>query len=224
MRSRRSSIVRSTATTMNIQRFNTAFFYSTLLSTSKQRIFLALVLLLPLITTSCASIIGATTSDPIDIDPNRRTFGTLVDDQQLETIAHVNIDKAHKQLKSAPVSVTAYNGVILLTGQVANMELRNLAAATVAKMSTVRQVHNELTVQAPISFLASTNDAWLTTKVKSKLLANKEIRSNRLKIVTENGVVHFMGMLPRSEAEMAAEVARGTKGVQKVVLAVEYTD
>jgi len=64
----------------------------------------------------------------------------------------------------------------------------------------------------------------LTTKVKSKLLANKEVRANRLKIVTENGVVHFMGMIPRSEAELAAEIARGTSGVQKVVLAVEYIE
>lgn len=189
-----------------------------------QRSLLVVIALLPLFTTGCASIVGATTSDPIDLDPNRRTFGTMIDDQQLETIAKVNIDKAHPDLKSAPISVTAYNGVLLLTGQVRSMEIRNLASTTVAKLNTVRQVHNELTVQAPTSFLANTNDAWLTTKVKSKLLANKEVRSNRLKVVTENGVVHFMGMVPRSEAEMAARIARSTSGVQKVVLAVEYIE
>ena len=183
-----------------------------------------LIFLLPWITSGCATIVGATTDDPIDMDPNRRTFGTMIDDQQLETIAKVNIDKADPDLKSAPISVTAYNGVILLTGQVKSMALRDLAAQTVAKLNTVRQVHNELTVQAPISFLATTNDAWLTTKIKTKLLANKEVRANRLKIVTENGVVHFMGMVPRSEAEMAAEIARRTSGVQKVVLAVEYIE
>lgn len=183
-----------------------------------------LVILMSLLTSGCASIIGATTNDPIDMDPNRRTLGTKIDDQQLETIAKVNINKADPALKSAPISVTAFNGVILLTGQVKSMELRNLAATTVANLHKVRQVHNELTVQAPISFLANTNDAWLTTKVKSKLMANKEVRANRLKVVTENGVVHFMGMIPRAEAEMAAEIARGTSGVQKVVLAVEYIE
>ena len=183
-----------------------------------------LVITLPCLVTGCATIVGATTDDPIDMDPNRRTFGTMIDDQQLETIAKVNIDKASPDLKSAPISVTAYNGVILLTGQVKSMELRNLASETVAKLNTVRQVHNELTVQAPISFLANTSDAWLTTKIKTKLLASKEVRANRLKIVTENGVVHFMGMVPRSEAEKAAEIARGTSGVQKVVLAVEYIE
>lgn len=189
-----------------------------------QKLLLVSLLSSTMLLSGCAAIIGATTSDPIDMDPNRRTFGTMIDDQQLETISHVNIDKAHPDLKSAPISVTAYNGVILLTGQVKTQELRNLAANTVAKLNTVRQVHNELTVQAPISFLADTNDAWLTTKIKSKLMTNREVRSNRLKIVTENGVVHFMGMVPRSEAEMAAQVARATSGVQKVVLAVEYIE
>ena len=178
----------------------------------------------PMMMSGCARVVGVTTSDPIDMDPNRRTFGTMIDDQQLETIASVNIDKAHPDLKSSPISVTAYNGVILLTGQVKSMELRNLAASTVAQLNTVRQVHNELTVQAPTSFLANTSDAWITTKIKSKLLANKEVRANRLKVVTENGVVHFMGMVPRAEAERAAEIARGTSGVQKVVLAVEYIE
>lgn len=84
-------------------------------------------------------------------------------------------------------------------------------------------MHNELQIQAPTSFLANTNDAWLTSKVKSKLAVNKEVRASRIKVLTENGVVYLMGMIPRAEAEKAAGIASGTSGVQKVVLAVEYT-
>ncbi|MCW8194353.1 BON domain-containing protein [Proteobacteria bacterium 005FR1] len=172
----------------------------------------------------CVSLVGATTSEPIEMDPNRRTMGTMIDDSQLETIAAVNINKAHPALKSAPITVTSFNQVILLTGQVKNAELRELAGRTVAKLSNVRQVHNELTIQAPTSFLANTNDAWLTSKVKTKLAANKQVRATRVKVLTENGVVYLMGMIPRAEAEKAAEIASGTSGVQKVVLAVEYMD
>lgn len=177
-----------------------------------------------LITNGCAKIVGVTTSDPIDLDPHRRTFGTVIDDSQLETIAAVNIDKTHPDLKSAPISVTSYNRVVLLTGQVRNNELREMASKTVANMRQVRQVHNELTIQAPISFLGDTNDAWLTTKIKSKFTFNKGVRANRMKVVTESGVVYLMGLVPRAEAEKAADIARRTSGIQKVVLAVEYTD
>lgn len=184
-------------------------------------------LLLPLAClwiSGCASIVGATTSKPIELDPNRRTMGTMIDDSQLETIALVNIDKAHADLKNAPITVTSFNRVILLTGQVKNAELRELAGRTVAKLSKVRQVYNELQVQAPTSFLANTNDAWLTTKVKTKLAANDKVRATRVKVLTENGVVYLMGMVPRSEAERAADIASATTGVQKVVLAIEYTE
>lgn len=184
------------------------------------------IVLIPLVLwlSGCVSLINATTSEPLELDPNRRTVGTMIDDSQLETIANVNIDKADPGLKEAPITVTSFNRVILLTGQVKNAELRELAGRTVTKLSKVRQVHNELRVQAPTSFLSNTNDAWLTTKVKSKLAANDQVRATRIKVLTENAVVYLMGMVPRAEAEKAAEVASSTSGVQKVVLAVEYTD
>lgn len=186
-----------------------------------------MVLLLPaliLILSGCVAVVRATNDEPIDLDPNRRTFGTIVDDTQLETIAAVNIDKAHPALKASPIAVTSFNGVILLTGQVRDNELRQLAGQTVAKIEKVRQVHNELEVRAATSFLSNTSDAWLTSKIKTKLLASKDVRGNRVKVLTENGVVYFMGMIPRREAEKAADLARSTSGVQKVVLAVEYMD
>lgn len=172
----------------------------------------------------CTTLVGATTKEPIELDPNRRSLGTVIDDSQLETIAKVNLNKAHENLKNAPVSVTSFNRVILLTGQVKNQELRELATNTVSKITQVRQVYNELQVQAPISFLATTNDAWLTTKVKTKMAFSKRVRANRIKVLTENSIVYLMGMVPRYEAESAADIASSTKGVQKVVLAIEYTD
>lgn len=188
-----------------------------------KKLVIACIPLLSIWLAGCVSIVAATTSKPIEPDPNRRTVGTMIDDSQLETIAAVNINKAHPDLKDAPITVTSFNQVVLLTGQVRNAELRELAGRTVAKINHVRQVHNELQIQAPTSFLANTNDAWLTSKVKSKLAANKQVRATRVKVLTENGVVYLMGLVPQAEAKKAAEIASATSGVQKVVLAVEYT-
>ncbi len=184
---------------------------------------LATLLISTFFLNGCAAFLSATNDDEIDLDPNKRTFGTRIDDSQLETIAKVNIGKASEELKKAPISVTSYNYVILLTGQVQSNELRELAGATVAKIDKVRKVHNELEVMAPITVLATSSDAWLTTKVKTRLINDKNVRGGRLKVITENDVVYLMGMIPRVEAEKAAEIARTTTGVQKVVLAVEYT-
>ena len=172
----------------------------------------------------CAAVLDATHDGPIQPDPGERSFGTYIDDQQLETITRVNIGKAHPALKAANIDVVSFNGVVLLTGQVPSSELRNLAGATAQQVHSVRQVYNEIQVRGTTSMLARTSDTWLTTKVKSALLTDKEIDSGRIKVVTENGVVYLMGLLTRQEAENAAEKTRTVGGVQKVVKAVEYID
>ena len=184
---------------------------------------LILIALLSL-SAGCTSIIDATTDDPITLNPGKRTFGAYIDDQQLETIAKVNINKADPELKAANIGVVAYNGILLLTGQVPTNELRLKAASTASAIERVRQVFNEIQIQGKTSFLSRTNDAWLSTKVKTALIANKDIDSGRIKVVTEDGVIYLMGLLSRIEAERAAGEASKVGGVQKVVKAVEYID
>ncbi|MCB1616967.1 MAG: BON domain-containing protein [Pseudomonadales bacterium] len=180
------------------------------------------ILLMIITLTSCVSFVDATRKEPIKSDPGIRTFGNFIDDNAIETVACVNIRKAHTDLRAAHVSCVSFNGVVLLVGQVKNDEQRKLATTVAEKVKEVRQVHNELTLGGPISLPARSNDTWLTSKVKTKLLADREIPGNRIKVVTENGVVYLMGLLTNSEADRAVTVARNTAGVQKVVRVFEY--
>ncbi|WP_444884047.1 BON domain-containing protein [Microbulbifer sp. PSTR4-B] len=170
----------------------------------------------------CSTVMEATHDGPIQQDPGKRSLGTYIDDERIETIVTVNINKAHPDLKTSNIDVTSFNGVVLLTGQVPDQELRLLAGRTANQVQNVRQVYNETQVRGKVTFLASTSDAWLTTKVKTNLLAHKEIDGARIKVVTENGVVYLMGLLTPAEAERAADLTRSIGGVQKVVKAVEY--
>ncbi|WP_444919725.1 BON domain-containing protein [Microbulbifer sp. CnH-101-G] len=170
----------------------------------------------------CSTVMEATHDGPIEQDPGKRSLGTYIDDERIETIVTVNINKAHPDLKTSNIDVTSFNGVVLLTGQVPDQELRLLAGRTASQVQNVRQVYNETQVRGKVTFLASTSDAWLTTKVKTNLLAHKEIDGARIKVVTENGVVYLMGLLTPAEAERAADLTRSIGGVQKVVKAVEY--
>lgn len=189
-----------------------------------QNIFRSVIFLFIINCLGCSTILTATTEDEIRLHPGKRTFGTVIDDQQIETVTKVNLNKAHADLYNAHINVTSFNGVVLLTGQVKSTELRQLASDTATKIKKVRQVYNELQIQGKTSILARTNDSWLTTKVKSKLMANKDIDSGRIKVVTEDGTIYLMGLLSRIEADRAAEIARTTGGVQKVVKAIEYID
>jgi osmotically-inducible protein OsmY len=184
-------------------------------------LFIALVVSL---LSSCTALIGATTDEPISPDPTKRTFGTYIDDEQLETIATVNLNKTSEALKEANIKVRVYNGVALLTGQVNSDQLRLQAAQVVGELPRVRQVHNELEVRSANSFWANAGDRWIATKVKTKLMANRDIKSSRLEIEVENGIVYLLGMMSRVQAEKASEIAASVSRVQKVVRVIEYVD
>lgn len=187
-----------------------------------KKIYIALILASLSLVQGCASIISATTPDPIEEEKDERTTGAYIDDEIIETKSLVNIDKADPALAQSHIIVTSYNGVVLLAGQVASEQLRQLAATTVANINKVKRVHNELTIAGATSMVIRSNDAWITTKVKSKMLASSEVEGGRIKVVTENGVVYLMGLVTREEADRAADAARTTSGVQKVVRIFEY--
>lgn len=172
----------------------------------------------------CSSIIDATSDGPVNSDPGERTWGAAIDDEQIETLAIVNLNKANPALDDANISVTSYNAVVLLTGQVSSNDLRALAGKTVGNINRVRQVYNELQVQGETSMLSRTNDSWLTSKVKTKLYANGDTEGGRIKVVSENGTIFMMGLVTRAEADQAVDVVRNTGGVQKVVKVFEYID
>ncbi len=189
-----------------------------------KRFFLLSILLGSAVFSGCSSVIGATTEGPIQTDPGKRSFGGYIDDRQLRTIIKVNIDKADPNLKDARINVHSYNSVILLTGQVATKEQRDLAADTARKVNRVRQVYNELEVNEKISFIDATQDNWLQSKIGTKLVLNQDIDSDRVEVIVENRVVYLMGLLTQIQAEKVTEVVRQTKGVTKVVRAIEYIE
>ena len=173
---------------------------------------------------SCATVISATTGDEgIQEDRGRRSVGALVDDGSIETTIKVNLTAADEQLKNSHINVVSFNGTVLLVGQVPSQDTKNLATR-VARTSSSREkeVYNELEVAGSTTFLSRSNDAWLSAKIKTLMLANSEVSGRRTKVVTENGVVYLMGLLTQSEADTAVELVSNTRGVTKVVRAFEY--
>jgi hyperosmotically inducible periplasmic protein len=61
------------------------------------------------------------------------------------------------------------------------------------------------------------DDAAITTKVKSALIADKQVSAFPISVETIKGVVHLTGTADtRAEADKAATIARGVAGVKSV--------
>ena len=155
---------------------------------------------------------------------DRRTTGTLVEDEAIELKAGHALHADTDLNAQAHWNVTSYNTIVLLTGETPTEELHQRAERIVREIDKVTTVHNELIIAAPSSMITRSSDTVITSKVKTKLLADENIEGVNIKVVTENGVVYLMGLVSRAEAELATEVARQTGGVQKVVKIFQYTD
>lgn len=185
--------------------------------------FTAVVLALML--AGCSSVLTAVRDNPMESNHGTRTLGSSIDDQLIETRASVNIAKAHPDLESeARFSVTSYNGVLLIVGQVPRAELIGLAGDTAKRVQRVKVVHNELTVGPRLSLLARNNDALITSSAKTRMLADSNIPGRRIKVTTEAGAVYLMGLVTRAEADAAVTAVQKVGGVQRIVKLFEYID
>ncbi len=61
------------------------------------------------------------------------------------------------------------------------------------------------------------SDSWITTKVKSQLIADDMVKARDINVSTDNGVVTLAGVLEsNAERSRAMSITKGTKGVKGV--------
>ena len=149
---------------------------------------------------------------------DRRTTGTQIDDEGIELRAGSRI----RELATlGQVSVTSYNRLVLLTGEVPGAAERTAVEQAVAKVDGVRNVVNELVVAPNSAFSSRSADTILSTKVKATLVDAKDVQANAYKVVAERRVVYLMGRVTEREANRGAELASQVSGVEKVVKVFE---
>ena len=151
---------------------------------------------------------------------DRRTTGTQVDD---ETIELKVAEQARSQFGDRiHLNATSYNGVVLLTGEVPDQGTWASVGAIAKETEKVRVVSNELVVAPNAALSARSNDTYITSKVKSRMIETNVFPPNAVKVVTERGVVYLMGIVTMQEGNAAGETAATTSGVVRVVKVFQY--
>ena len=149
---------------------------------------------------------------------DRRTAGTQLEDEGIELRAASRI----RELATlGQVSVTSYNRLVLLTGEVPGANERAQVEQAVARVENVRGVVNEVVIAPNSSLSSRTADSGLAAKVKLTLVDAKDVQANAYKVVAERRVVYLMGRVTEREANRGAELASQVSGVDKVVKVFE---
>lgn len=164
--------------------------------------------------------VGATAGGAIIYD--KRSSEVILQDQEISNKA-LNRLNSDPELKGvARVSISTFNHVVLIVGQTQSEELRQRAYNDVRKVPGVKRVYNQIQISPVLTAWDQSEDAWVTSKVKTAMLAKKGLSSSQIKVVTENKVVYLMGLVTPTQARLATDAASHVSGVKKVVQVFEY--
>ena len=167
-----------------------------------------------------ALVIGATAGGSFIY--SKRDIQTMASDKQAAITASTKIAEDLYLRRQTHILVTVFNRTALLAGQTYSQELKDRAGQIVSSVKNIDRVYNEITIAPPGSITQRSKDMWITTSVKTALLSTKDVESTQIKVVTEQGVVYLMGLVTRTQADLATDVTRHVSGVRKVVKIFQY--
>ncbi len=189
----------------------------------KQIKWLLLSLILTCVLSGCipvALVVGATAGGAIIYD--RRSAQTILEDREIsnKVIARVHHDPVLQE--TSHIGVATFNHVVLLVGQALTPDLSQRAYQYAVNVSNVKRVYNQIEITPLLPIIDRSKDAWLTSRVKTMMIAAKDLNSSQIKVISENRVVYLMGVVSPKQAKLATDVARNVRGVRKVVQVFEY--
>jgi len=171
----------------------------------------------------CAPAIVAGAAGATMVAVDRRSTGVQVDDSAIEF--KVESEAGTRWGNDIHLNVTSYNGYVLLTGEAPSAEVKSeIVRITRASSAGVRNVYDEMVIGPVTDLGARSNDSYITSKVKARMLDSDTVKTIYVKVVTERSVVYLMGIVSRQEGDAAAQVAATTEGVARVVKLFDYTN
>jgi len=157
----------------------------------------------------------------------RRSAGTILDDQTKETRAIDALFSRDEFDNDDHIKLEVHNATLLLAGETKSEANKSLATELTSQLRGISRVVNELEVMPAGTASDRLNNTYITAKVNSVLAARNPVAgfdSTRIKVLTARNIVYLMGTVTRSEGDAVTEVVRNVGGVEKVVKVFDYTD
>ncbi|MEQ9115330.1 MAG: BON domain-containing protein [Rickettsiales bacterium] len=149
-----------------------------------------------------------------------KTLGEEINDQTVWTKIRAALMRNNIDSIIGDVNVKVSEGRVLLTGTVKSREDIVKIIRICWEQNGVKEVINELKVEGESKggLKQYAQDTWVTTRLKSKLLFNKEVKSINYNVITIDGIVYLIG-IARSQEELTivTDAASHIGGVKEVI-------
>jgi osmotically-inducible protein OsmY len=118
-------------------------------------------------------------------------------------------------LQGDDIKIESRDGVVTLTGIVADNFHKSLAQETVAGLPGVKSVDNRLEVKGTPP--TTNSDAWLRDKVKYTLLFHRSVSVVTTEVNVKDGIVTLRGeAISQAQKDLTTEYAKDVEGVKDV--------
>lgn len=154
-----------------------------------------------------------------------RTLAQRILDKSIENTAKVNVSRISPTFSErSRVSINSFYSTVLVTGEVADEASKQQVEAVLSSMPDIKQLYNKLTVGNIKGTSYTVHDAYISSKVNAKILANNAIKNSQVKVVTDDGIVYVMGKLTPAQREHLITIINSTVGIKELVLLTELID
>lgn len=157
-----------------------------------------------------------TTSAGAVVAESDRTVGEAVDDVGIK----IKIAEKYAKSKSGiflDIDTSVRVGTVLLTGIVETQEIRIEAVRLVWEIEDVKEVLNEIEVGNKQNIKQYTQDLWISSQVKGKILGEIGLDAITYNIETINGKVHILGVANNIEdSTKIINIIKTIKGVKEI--------
>ncbi len=166
-----------------------------------------LMVLLGLGLTGCGTVLSQTYGAATE----ERTVGEIVDDTAI--VAKIKKGYAEASRESLLLTVFCQQGLVVLAGAVEDPKVIERSVSIARGVSGVRKVETYFQPRQP----APVNDFAISTKVKAKIVGDRNLRLSQFDLTTVAGHVVLTGVVDRQEKiDQVIRYAREVDGVVAV--------
>ena len=170
----------------------------------------------PVLQGCVGTVVGAGATAGTAAMEERGISGT-VDDTAIRLRVNALLSEKDERLWRT-VGLQVHSGRVLLTGALDTSEMRAEAVRLAWKADGVKEVINEIEVAESGGLTGYGRDIWISTRLQSALLFDKQVSSINYSIKTVRGTVYLIGIAQnRVELNRVINHARSLDYVRKVV-------
>ncbi len=169
--------------------------------------------------TGCVApvVVGAVAGTAVVKATEERGLGGALSDAEI----HARISELwfkHNVYMYQRINLTVDQGRVLLTGRAADIDQRVDAVKLVWQVPGIVEVINEIAIDNQSLIIDTAHDSWISTKLRTALILDAEVRSTNFSVDVVNGVVYLLGVAHgQTELNRVIGHAKSLSRVQNVV-------